>query len=265
MEVASRFEFAPPPAPGLLRSLGLALLAHALLLAALTWGVNWRSNNNVTAEAELWASVPLQAAPKEVEPPPEPEVKPEPAPPRVTPRETDAEIALAREKERKAKEKAEQEKREKERIEHEKKLAEEKKKKDQEAKLKEQQDAERLKKLREENLKRIAGMAGATGGPTATGTVQRAAGPSSNYAGRIRARIKPNIVFTEDIVNNPTAEVEVRTSPDGTIVGSKLIKSSGVPSWDEAVLKAIDKTEVLPRDIDGSVPSSLVISFRPKD
>jgi colicin import membrane protein len=30
-------------------------------------------------------------------------------------------------------------------------------------------------------------------------------------------------------------------------------------------LKAIDKTESLPRDIDGSVPSSLTISFKPKD
>ena len=34
---------------------------------------------------------------------------------------------------------------------------------------------------------------------------------------------------------------------------------------DEAVLRAIDKTEVLPRDTDGRVPPSLEISFRPRD
>ena len=111
----------------------------------------------------------------------------------------------------------------------------------------------------------MAGLAGATGGPTATGTAQRSSGPSSSYAGRIRARIKPNIVFPDELATNPSAEVEVRTSPDGTIVGRKLLKSSGVPSWDEAVLKAIDKTESLPRDVDGLVPSSLIITFRPKD
>jgi colicin import membrane protein len=61
------------------------------------------------------------------------------------------------------------------------------------------------------------------------------------------------------------AEVEVRTSPDGTIVGRKLLKSSGVAAWDDAVLKAIDKTEVLPRDVDGRVPANLVIGFRPLD
>ena len=34
---------------------------------------------------------------------------------------------------------------------------------------------------------------------------------------------------------------------------------------DDAVLRAIDKTEVLPRDTDGRVPSSFEISFRPRD
>jgi colicin import membrane protein len=139
-------------------------------------------------------------------------------------------------------------------------------------KLQEQKDAKpspadtkKIEALRQENMKRIAGMAGATGDENATGTAQRAAGPSDSYGGRIRARIKPNITFTEDVASNASADVEVRCAPDGTIVGKKLIKSSGNAAWDNAVLKAIDKTEVLPRDTDGRVHSPLVISFRPKD
>ena len=92
-----------------------------------------------------------------------------------------------------------------------------------------------------------------------------ASGPSASYAGRIRARIKPNIVFGEDTPGNPEAEVEVRVAPDGTIVARKLLKSSGVKAWDEAVLRAIDKTETLPRDTDGQIPPSMWIKFRPKD
>ena len=111
----------------------------------------------------------------------------------------------------------------------------------------------------------MTGMAGASGSANASGTALRSAGPSASYAGRIRARIKPNIVFTEELQGNPTAEVEVRTAPDGTIVGRKVTQSSGVKEWDEAVLKAIDKTQVLPRDIDGSMPSALLLVFRPKD
>lgn len=279
MHAASRYEFTRPPTPGRLRAIGLALLIHGLLLAALTWGVSWRrSDTSLSVEAELWAAVPQQAAPKPVEPEPEPPAQPAPPPPPPKveqPRDSNADIALARERERKAKEKEEQARLEKERLareqrereqkERERKLAEEKKQQELAARRKEEAETRQREKDRQENLKRMAGLAGASGAPTAQGTALQAAGPSSSYAGRIRARIKPNIVFTEELVTNPSAEVEVRTSPDGTIVGRKLIKSSGHTAWDEAVLKAIDKTESLPRDIDGRVPSPLVIAFRPRD
>ena len=189
---------------------------------------------------------------------------------------------LRKEEEKKAKLKEKEEKELKEKALKEKELKEKEKKekerkekeiKDKEAKkLQEQKDAKpspadtkKIEALRQENMKRIAGMAGATGDENATGTAMRAAGPSDSYGGRIRARIKPNITFTEDITSNASADVEVRCAPDGTIVGRKLIKSSGNAAWDNAVLKAIDKTEVLPRDTDGRIHSPLVISFRPKD
>jgi len=184
---------------------------------------------------------------------------------------------LKKEEEKKAKLKEKEQKEIKDKALKEKELKEKEKKekelKDKEAKkLQEQKEAKpspadtkKLEAMRQENMKRIAGMAGATGDENATGTAQRSAGPSDSYSGRIRGRIKPNITFTEDIASNAPAEVEVRCAPDGTIVGKKLIKSSGNAAWDNAVLKAIDKTEILPRDIDGRIHSPLVISFRPKD
>lgn len=87
---------------------------------------------------------------------------------------------------------------------------------------------------------------------------------SWTYATRIAARIKANIVFIKQVDGNPEAEVTVRTSPDGTIVGRTLTKSSGVPDWDEAVLRAVDKTQVIPRDANGEVPQTLTFTFRPK-
>ena len=76
--------------------------------------------------------------------------------------------------------------------------------------------------------------------------------------------MKPNITFTDEVSGNPTAEVEVRQSEDGTILGSRLVKSSGVRAWDEAVLRAVEKTQKLPRDIDGNVVSPVIIEFKPK-
>ena len=296
-----RLEFAPPPTPVSLRALGLAVLAHIVLLAALTWGVHWkREAVNITAEAELWSALPQQAAPKLVEVPPPPPVReakvtPAPAPPQVEPKLPDPEIALAREKLRlKKKQELDREKElEKQRLENlqqeklllekkrvldkrlqdkrelDKKTAEDKKKSEQEDKRKEalqaQQETKKLEAQRQDNIKRMAGLAGATGAPDDRGTALKSSGPSGSYAGRIRASIKPNIVFTDDGAGNPTAELEVHAASDGTITSRKLLKSSGVKSWDDAVLRAIDKTVKLPRDVDGRVPPALIISFRPKD
>ncbi len=311
---ATHLEFAPPPPQGTARSVGAALVVHALLVVALTAGIQWKQDNNLSVEAELWSALPMAAAPKlvEVEPPPPP--KPEPAPqPAVKPPapaapDRDAEIALAKkrkveeekklqealkaeerrkeevkkEAEKKAKAKLEEDKRkleakkeadrkdkerkDKERAEKERKEKEAKKQQEQKDSKAAAEEAKKLEALRKENMKRMAGLAGATGGDNATGTALKASGPSDTYGGRIRARIKPNITFDPSSVSgNPAAEVEVRCAPDGTIVSRKLVKSSGNAAWDNAVLKAIDKTEILPRDSDGRVHSPLLLVFKPND
>ena len=297
---ADRLDFAPPPEPAAIRAFALAIVAHVLLMIALTWGINWnRDAENVAAEAELWSSVPQQAAPRVVTapplpapPPPKPEPEPKPVPkvepPPAPPVSKAPDIALEREKKRRelaerrqeelerqkkleARKKQEELKRQEEIAEQ--KAEEEKKKKKAEelAKAKEKQEAAKAKQdeaklaaLRKENMDRMMKGAAGTGSPSATGTAARSSGPSDSYAGRIRARVKPNIVFSDDIAGNPTAEVEVRLAPDGTITGKRVVKSSGAKSWDEAVLRALDKTEILPRDVDGRVHSPLIIEFRPK-
>jgi len=119
---------------------------------------------------------------------------------------------------------------------------------------------------REKQMQRIMGMAGASGETNNTGTTLKSSAPSANYAGRIAAKIKGNIVFSDDIAGNPVAEIEVRTAPDGSIVGTpRVTKSSGVKSWDDAVVNAILKTEVLPRDLDGRIPAVISMRFKPKD
>lgn len=301
-----RPEFTPPAEGGWPRAVGLAVLAHVVLLAALSWGLKWKHDDpSVAVEAELWASTPQQAAPKPVEAPPAPPPQPAPRPPAPAPApapvQRDADIVLQQEKERQAREKERQEQEEARReaeAERQRQLAADKRKREEEARRKEeaarkqeqeqqlaekrkreaddkrkqeqakaraQQEEARLAKLREENMRRIQGLAGATGGREATGTALRSAGPSGGYAGRIRAAVKPNIVFTDDVPGNPTAVVEVRLAPDGTIVGKRIVRPSGAKTWDDAVLRALDRTEVLPRDVDGRVVTPMELVFRPKD
>ena len=300
-----RPEFAPPPQRGTPRAVMLALVAHALLIAALTWGVRWRSEaDDGAVDAELWSSTVQQAAPRlsapqaptpapappppAPPPPPPPQAKaPEPAPP---PRAPD--IALEREK--KLKEEKEQKERELERQqqqrkkeleakqraedeaerkkEQQKKLAEQQKKqqeaeaKQAEAKKQQEAAAKQAAADRAATLKRMQGLAGASGSDDSTGTALRSSGPSSGYAGRIAAAVRPNITFpdAETVNGNPAAEFEVNLAPDGTIVGVKLTKSSGLPAWDEAAERGLHKTDKLPRDTDGRIFPSLIVSLRPK-
>ena len=309
--VVDRLEFFPPPQHRTLRSYGLAFFAHALLLAALTWGVNWKTQpQTIAVQAELWSAVVAQAAPKLVEPPPpppppppKPVVKPPPPPPvkepevrKPEPVAPDPQIAI--EKERKRLEKLEQEKEKKEREELKKQEIAEKKRLEQEKKEQERvereekkrlealekerqrQEAEAKERARQEAIKaaeraaersaavqRMAGLANATGGPTSVGTAAQSSGPSAGYGAKIRALLRPKIVFPDNLTGNPAAEVEVRTSPDGSVISRRIVRSSGVPAWDDAVLKAIDKTDRFPPDTegDGKVPPQLVITFRPKD
>src|SRR3990167_3730698 len=288
-----------PPRPGRwLGPMGLALIAHLLLMGALTWGVRWQSDTPpVTFEAELWSRLPQEAAPRAVDPPPrpppppepkpqpkpQPEPKPEPTPPAV--KQADIATAQAKKKqleeerreaeELKAKQAAKKEAEEKarEKKELEKKKAEDAKKKAEEKKLADQKkreaqqrrDDELAKKARDAQMRRILGQAGASGGPQAQGSAQQSSGPSAGYAARVIARIRPNIIYAQDFPNSLRAEVEVRASADGTITGRRLVKSSGNTAWDDAARRAIDRTGSLPRDTDGTVPSPMTVVVRPQD
>lgn len=299
-------EFAPPPKHSDRKAFVFSVGVHLLLVAALTWGVSWSTrDNSVAVEAELWQATPVLAAPKLVEPEPTPvaDTKPRPTKSEIAKpvdnsqaireaqlataklkkleqekieQDRQARILLENErlkkekllKEKADKEKLEKEKAEKERLEKDKKAKEkaDKEKSDRDAARKNDAEDKKLAALRQEQLKRMAGMAGATGSADSTGTALHSGGPSAGYAGRIKGRVKPNIIYPDiSASENPMAEVSVRVSPDGTIIGKKLTRPSGNAAWDAAVLKAIDKTERFPRDIDGTVPSEIIITFKPNE
>ena len=261
----------------------LALLVHGLLMLALTWGIQWQNQDQeLSVEAELWSSIPQPVAAKGNTPEPveevvEPDPQPEPPPPpppkpvkEVAPTKTvvDPQIAIDKLKKKEAEDKA----REEEKAKRDAKLKEAKDKKADKAKELEKRKAEDQQRAEErhlEEVKRLRGLADATGTVTDTGKAVKAAGPSASYLGRLRARIKPNITFPDAqlqaVVGNPAAEVVVICSPSGQVIGKKLKVSSGHDAWDQAVLNAVEKTGILPRDENGNMPSEITLSFRPRD
>jgi len=239
---------------------------------------------------------PQQPAPKAVEPPPVVE-KPQPKAPDIAlerekkrkeelkrkqveeERERERELAeQKRAEEKKAKALAEKKEREleekKAKADAEKKEAEKKKKEDAEKKKKEEADkkkkaAEEQKKLdaaRDAEMRRITG---AAGNPTSTGSAEKSTAPriDKGYTAAITAKVKGNTSYAGslDEPGNPTATFRVDQLPTGEIISVKKIKSSGVPSFDDAVEKGITKSSPLPKKKDGTVERSLVIEFHMKD
>ncbi len=245
------------------------------------------------------APAPEPVKPEPVKPPPKPVAEPEP----VKNRQPDPDIALekekkrkelekklAEEKERKELAKKELEKKELEKKELEKKrlaeeqekkkLAEEQKRKQDEAaaeekrkqaeeqqrKQEEQQAEQRRKKQREDDLKRLQAQAG----DGVSGDAERASAPkiSKAYAQIIGNKIKNATIMPPltEISGNAAVEYAIELTPDGSVRDIRLLRPSGIPAFDQAVRRAIDKAAPYPADPEtGKVPSSLVISHRPRD
>lgn len=257
----------------------LALVVHGLLVLALTWGVSWQSQDqDLSVEAELWSAVPQPVAangntPEPVEEVvmPDPQPQSPPPPPTqpvkvVTPAKPamDPQIAIDKQKKKETQDKLREEE-----IAKLKEAKDKKTEKNKELDQRKAEEAQRAEERHLEEVKRLRGLAEATGTATDTGKAVKAAGPSASYLGRLRARIKPNITFSDaqlqSVVGNPAAEVVVICSPSGQIIGKKLKVSSGNDAWDQAVLNAVEKTGTLPRDENGNMPSEITFSLRPRD
>ena len=255
--LAPRPDDRPPPHEDWGGGVTISIIAHAMLIGALVWGLHWRSSpEEVVSSAELWSAVPEAAAPPPVEAPPPPPVVETPPPPAVaTPKPPDIVTEKIEEKKKPPKPTPPPP--------PPPKPVPPKPAPPPPPPPKDKLDAKALQKLHDDNVKRMMGQMDAP--VNATGTAARDSGPSASYAGRIIARLKPNVTLTESVPGNPAVEVEIRCAPDGTIISSRITKTSGAKAWDDAVLKAIQKTVTLPRDTNGKALDTMTIIWHPQD
>lgn len=281
-----------PKEPGRWRAITLAAAVHVALLVFFWIGIDWQNQTPVAIKAEIWDMQAKEAAPLPPEPEPTPQPKPEPKPvvretPKaepIKPEPPKVDIALEKEKkrkeqerkdklaeeekEKKLKQKAEQEKQDKlKEQEAEKKKVEQQKKADADKKrLQDKRDQELSDKRRAEELSRMTGAIG-SGGSGQAAKSQGSGRADGAYADKIRAKIRSNTVFIvpPELSGNPQVEYDVELLPDGSLRGLHLRKSSGLPGFDEAVKRAIERSQPFPPDQSGSVPGRLTVVHKPKD
>jgi colicin import membrane protein len=242
--------------PGKVSSALLAAAVHLALLAVLVFGVRWQNRPPEAIAVELWEPPPapvVEAPAPRVEPPPAPEVKSEPIKPE--PVVEKPEIVLKAPPPKPApKPVPKVEAKEAPKPEAVKPKADEARKRMQQELAREQATLaiDRERQQFKDQLAREASVA------------QKR--DFEVYAGRIKAKIRGNIVLPLDIKGDPEAIFDVVQLPTGEVLSVKLRKSSGHPGYDSAVERAILKSSPLPRpDKPELFDRELKLTFRPKD
>ena len=258
----------------------LAVVVHGAFFALLYFGFAWQAQPVGTMSVELWQSLPDvvdapparpevdEPAPEPLPPPPEKAVEPEVAPPQpekivepeiVVPDEK-AKAEKARiEKARIERERAEKARIEKDRI--EKAMIEKdriEKAETERAKI-EKDRAERIAELAARERADQAAQARAEQAATIGRMVDE-------HIGKIIAKIRRNIVMPPDVADDARAEFAVTLLPGGRVLSARLTRSSGNAAYDNAVERAILKSQPLPLPADAALFNrfrELKLVFRP--
>lgn len=276
-ELAAPRGFGDGPQPGKGASMALTVLVHAALALFLFYGINWQTRPKEFSDVELYSAPPAVAPPPPVErsevkpaprvepkPEPKPEVKPEPKP----------EIAL-KEKE-KPKPEVKPKPVEKPPVKETPKEAAKEVPKEKAQPRLDTRDIERMR-LEEEltketarvaQQKRRANEASALDSELAKVGEAKSRAASGKalalWVDKIKLKVGGNVIAPSGLSGNPEAEFAVSLLPDGGLIDVRLKKSSGNKSLDEAIERAIRKSDPLPRPDDPAVfQRELTLKIRP--
>ncbi|MEI8164456.1 MAG: energy transducer TonB [Betaproteobacteria bacterium] len=228
--------------PGKRISIVLAIAVHLLLAGFLFYGVRWQTKATDVVEVELVRAAPEPApvAPPAplVEPAPAPKPLPEPSPPPAKP-----DIAIKEKEKPKPLPKVEP----KPRVDP---FQEQLKREDEQ--VTQRRNLENAE--REVSQKQAAQASAARNKAVA------------DYLGRIKGKIRGNMVLPPEIKGNPETVFELTQLPSGEILTVRLKRSSGNATLDAAIERAILKSSPLPKAEPADLFSRLVeLRYRPLD
>ena len=218
----------------------LALAVHGAFFVLLYFGVSWQAQPPQGMVVDIWDSLPApEIAPVRVEPPPLAQVEPqtpveppplakvEPPPPvetvrAVAPPKADIEIEKKKPQAKPAETRTP--------VVPPKAVVPEKTDAEQvdiDAWVEQQQAMAEQERVRAEQASAIGKVV-------------------DEHIGKIKAKIKRNIVMPPDVPDNAKAEFAVTLLPGGSVLSVRLVKPSGAAAYDSAVERAILKAQPLP-------------------
>lgn len=107
-------------------------------------------------------------------------------------------------------------------------------------------------------------IAGAPGG-TANRNQVGGGGGNDGYGALVRACVRPKVIYNTPARNgrnNPTLTYRADLNNDGTVRSVRILRSSGIALFDDAVQKGIAKCSPFPKPPNGSYPSYIDGEYR---
>lgn len=207
----------------------LALAVHAVFFALLYFGFSWQAQPAATMTVELWQSLP-DAAPPIVQPPPQPEPPPkveEPVPPPQPQKIIKPEIVLP----------------------DKKKIAP----KPVPAKPPKHEPVKQVAPKRDTSAEDQIAREQAARDQAIRDQAAVAGRMVDEYTAKIQGKIRRNIVMPPGVPDDARAEFLVTVLPGGSVLPPRLSKSSGNTAYDDAVERAILKSQPLPLPADAAL------------
>jgi colicin import membrane protein len=282
----------------------LALGVHAMFVLLLVFGVSWQTQHPAPVMVDLWEALP-EITPTDVQPPeplPEPEIVPPPAPEPVpepvkaeplpkpvvseAPAPKAPDIALEKKKAERLKALKAMQAAEEKALEEAARTEAEAMKKARDKQLAEQKKRELMRQMEEEELmQRMADEAAASelrqtklAAAQAKQAEARAAASQRQaelvrvvgvHRDMISAKVRGNTRLPDTLKGNPEVRCLVTLLPTGEVQKVRVTQSSGNAAYDEAVVRAIEKSSPLPLPSDRDARAAFVpeLSFvhRPKE
>jgi colicin import membrane protein len=237
----------------------LALGVHALFALLLVFGVSWQTQQPAPVMVDLWDAFPAPPQPAaEIPPaPPEPvKVQPAPRPAATEPAPVKTPDIALEKKQAEAELKAKQIAEDKARAEaREKQLAEQKKREQ----LRQAEEADLMRRMADEEAANAAKLTRLAEARAAASRRQAAvASVVGEYQDLISAKVRGNTRIPASLVGNPEVRCRVRLLPTGEVQSVQVTRSSGNPAYDDAVVRAIEKSSPLPLPAESDARAEFV-------
>lgn len=269
----------PPPEKSNTLAWILSAMVHLLLIAALFFGVQWKSKAPSSVAVEVWRSAPaptpapvLKPEPAP-EPPPPPKVEAKPAPKAEPVPVAKPDIAIKDEKKPKKEEPKkveppkEEPKKKPEPKKEEPKKPEPERRPSFEDELKRDLKQTQQQKAAQDQRARAEAELNQMGQLRAEQASASRNRGLADYSAKIGAKIRGNTVLPSAIQGNPESIVIITQLPTGEILPPiKFKKSSGNAALDAAIERAVLKSSPLPKPDDPALfQRVLELKYRPFD